>query len=205
MYSKSILCEVPQVPPSHAAFLPTPAEGLTDGIIRLACPSSQCVGGASETHAHPQVHPHRLVLSLLRPGDIVPIFRDRKPTQEMKPPTLKRQERNYSSAKQSCLWAQTAFLVREGESREESCRAQVFRPMQQAVLYLHQVYCPNVHMRGCTNTCMSQDRYADMQGCAWTHPWAMLSPPVPRHDHGTLVVLTMVEVTSAAPTMGLTL
>lgn len=55
-----------------------------------------------------------------QPGDIVPIFRDRKPTQEMKPPTLKRQRRGYGDAKQSCLWAQTAFLARERRGRKKA-------------------------------------------------------------------------------------
>lgn len=128
--------------------------------------------------------PEGLVPSLLQPGAIVPIFRDRKPTQEMKPPTLKRERRNYSSAKQSCLWAQTPSLLREMEEQGESCRAQVIT----CIRYMH--------------VTEHRSRYAGM--CTDT-PWTLPSLPVPRHNHGTHVVQTMVEVTSAAPTMGLTL
>lgn len=98
--------------------------------------------------------------------------------------------------KPSCLWAQTTFLVRRWKSREETHRAQGLRTMQQAVYHLSQVYCPNVRLQRWTNTCMSQNRYVDTQGCAVT---------VPRRNHGTHAVLTTVEETSAAPTMGLTL
>lgn len=52
---------------------------------------------------------------------------------------------------------------------------------------------------------MLQNTYVDTQGRAPTHPQTLPGLPVPRHNHGTRVVLTTVEVTSAAPTMGLTL
>jgi hypothetical protein len=89
---------------------------------------------------------------LLQPGDIVPIFRDRKPTQEMKPPTLKRQRRDYSDAKPSCLWAQSTFPVRERRDGKKAAEPR-FSALA-AGCPLCQAYYPNVHIHRRTDTHM---------------------------------------------------
>lgn len=46
----------------------------------------------------------------------------------MKPPTLKRQRREYSNAKQSCLWARATFLVRERRGRKKAAEPRFSAP-----------------------------------------------------------------------------
>lgn len=63
----------------------------------------------------------------------------------MKPPTLRRERRGYSDAKQSCLWAQTWFLVREGRGRKEAAEPRSPEPCSRhsALVYI------GVHIRAC--------------------------------------------------------
>lgn len=90
---------------------------------------------------------------MLQPGDIVPIFRDRKPTQEIKPPTLKRQRRDLSDAKQSCLRAQSTFPVRERRGGRKAAEPR-FSVHAAGYPPLCQAYYPNVYIHRCTNTHM---------------------------------------------------
>lgn len=121
----------------------------------------------------------------------------------MKPPTPRRQRRDYSDAKQSCLWAQTTFLVRERRGRTKAAEPRFPGPCSRlpttctrptALVYIH----IDVQMHA-YHVCRHEDV------CPHTHGVGMLSLLVPGHNHGAGVVLTTVEVTSAAPTMGLTL